>query len=221
MCCSLEIQDAKWCKKSPSEHHRTTLWGYIFAIKACVDNRKKIVKQQYLPQMSLQYGELRPSNGWDRLAGLGHPIIFQRLLRLGSVTARQSSSGRQPDFAALNRGCHLCSAGRPSRWALAHILVCFCAVRFGRSVGLSPKILDNESQPSLNGSPRNLHTSLVWGQAWKSTCENFSTSPLKIWRGKTSNFAELPPTRRQSKAHTKRLNKSTNKNQMFHLRWMR
>ena len=37
-----------------------------------------------------------------------------------------SSSGRQPIFAALNRGCHLCSAGRPSRWALAHILVCIC-----------------------------------------------------------------------------------------------
>jgi len=37
-----------------------------------------------------------------------------------------SSSGRQPDFAALNRGRHLCSAGRPSRWALAHILACFC-----------------------------------------------------------------------------------------------
>ena len=34
-----------------------------------------------------------------------------------------SSSGRQPDFAALNRGRHLCSAGRPSGWALAHILV--------------------------------------------------------------------------------------------------
>jgi len=32
-----------------------------------------------------------------------------------------SSSGRQPNFAALNRGRHLCSAGRPSRWALAHI----------------------------------------------------------------------------------------------------
>ena len=29
----------------------------------------------------------------------------------------------QPNFAALNRGRHLCSAGRPSRWALAHILV--------------------------------------------------------------------------------------------------
>ena len=32
-----------------------------------------------------------------------------------------SSSGRQPTFAALNRGRHQYSAGRPSRWALAHI----------------------------------------------------------------------------------------------------
>ena len=32
-------------------------------------------------------------------------------------------SGRQWNFAALSRGCHLYSAGRPSRWALAHILV--------------------------------------------------------------------------------------------------
>ena len=36
-----------------------------------------------------------------------------------------SSSGRQPTFAALNRGHHLCSAGRPSGWALAHILALF------------------------------------------------------------------------------------------------
>jgi len=28
-------------QKSPSEHHRTTLSGYIFATKACIDNRKK------------------------------------------------------------------------------------------------------------------------------------------------------------------------------------
>jgi len=34
-----------------------------------------------------------------------------------------SSSGREPNFAALNRGRRLCSAGRPSGWALAHILV--------------------------------------------------------------------------------------------------
>jgi len=34
------------------------------------------------------------------------------------------SSGRQPNFATLNRGRHLCLAGRPSRWALAHISSC-------------------------------------------------------------------------------------------------
>jgi len=34
-----------------------------------------------------------------------------------------SSSGHHLNFVALNKGRHLCSAGRPSRWALAHILV--------------------------------------------------------------------------------------------------
>ena len=57
------------------------------------------------------------------MASLGHPYKFQRVLRLGSVTARHSSSGRQPNFAALNRGRHLYLAGWPLRWALAHILV--------------------------------------------------------------------------------------------------
>ena len=58
------------------------------------------------------------------MASLGHPRKFQRV----------SSSGRQPNFAALNRGRHLYSAGRPSRWALAHILVTlvFCLVPCGR-----------------------------------------------------------------------------------------
>ena len=36
---------------------------------------------------------------------------------------RYSSSGHQLNFAALNRGRHLYSAVRPSRWALAHIVV--------------------------------------------------------------------------------------------------
>jgi len=71
--------------------------------------------------MSPQYGELRPTSGWDRSGSFGHPNKFQRVSRLGSITAGHSSSGRQSNFAALNRGCHLYSAGRPSRWALAHI----------------------------------------------------------------------------------------------------
>jgi len=68
MCCmwlAEKIQDAKKiAKKLPSVHHRTTLLGYTFATKAIIDNRKKkLVKQQYLLQMSSQYGELRPTNG--------------------------------------------------------------------------------------------------------------------------------------------------------------
>jgi len=39
------------------------------------------------------------------------------------TAATHSSSGCQPNFAALNRGHHQYSAGRPWRWALAHILV--------------------------------------------------------------------------------------------------
>ena len=73
-------------KKSLSRPHRTTLLGHIFATKACIDNRKKLVKQQYLLHMS--YGELRPTNGWDRFGSLGHRYKFQLVLRLGSVTAR-------------------------------------------------------------------------------------------------------------------------------------
>jgi len=41
----------------------------------------------------------------------------------GVFSWTQCSSGRQPNFGALNRGLNLCSAGRPSGWALAHILV--------------------------------------------------------------------------------------------------
>ena len=37
---SLKIHDTK---KSPSGHHRTTLSGYIFATKACIDTRKKLL----------------------------------------------------------------------------------------------------------------------------------------------------------------------------------
>jgi len=35
----------------------------------------------------------------------GTPANFNGF-RMGSVTARQSSSERQPNFAELNRGCH-------------------------------------------------------------------------------------------------------------------
>ena len=52
---------------------------------------KKLVKQQYVLHMSPQY-ELQPTSGWDRFTSLGHPYKFQRVSRLGSVTAQRRRS---------------------------------------------------------------------------------------------------------------------------------
>jgi len=49
---------------------------------------EKPVKQQYVLQTSPWYDELRPTSGWDRFGSLGHLYEFQRVSRLGSVTAR-------------------------------------------------------------------------------------------------------------------------------------
>ena len=58
--CPIPYGDHRNRQNRPSGHHRTTLSGHIFATKARIDNRKKLVKQQYLLQMSPQYAELRP-----------------------------------------------------------------------------------------------------------------------------------------------------------------
>jgi len=50
--------------------------------------------------------------------------------------------------AALNTGRHLYSAGRPSRWALAHILV--------RKVPIFHKVCSDKFTMSLDGSLTNL-----------------------------------------------------------------
>jgi len=106
-------------KKLPSEHHRITLSGYIFAIKARIDNRKKMLNSNISVIMFSQYGKLRPTNG-SGVWGTPPNVTEFRVL---AALLHGTSSERQPNFAALNRGRHLYSAGRPSRWALAHILV--------------------------------------------------------------------------------------------------
>jgi len=141
-CCKYRTQ--KWRKN----HHLGTIPHLCRAIFSPLRHvstiEKKLVKQQYLLHMSPQYGELRPTSGWDRFVSLGHPSYFQRLPRLGSVSARQSSTDRQPNFAALNRGRHLCLAGRPSRWALAHILVYLCTTRYLSQSIVKHSVLTNK-----------------------------------------------------------------------------
>jgi len=118
----------KIAKNLPYWHHRTTLSGCIFATKACIDNRKKNLLNSNISSTCPRIWWTSTHNGWDRFGSLGHPSNFQRVSRLGSVTAQHSGSGHQPNLAVLNRAHHLYSAGRPSRWALAHILVCIISL---------------------------------------------------------------------------------------------
>jgi len=51
----------------------------------------------------------------------GTPANFNGFRILAALGQLHGTNGRQPNFAALNKGRHLYSAGRPSCWALAHI----------------------------------------------------------------------------------------------------
>jgi len=73
------------CKKLPSRHHRALFSGHIFAIKARIDNRKKLVKQQYLLHMSgllpaeicwRVWGTRANFNGFRVLAALLHGTLL-------------------------------------------------------------------------------------------------------------------------------------------------
>jgi len=60
--CCTRLAENTGCKNLPSTHHRTTLSDCIFATKVryIPTIGKKPVKQQYLPHVSLHYGELGP-----------------------------------------------------------------------------------------------------------------------------------------------------------------
>jgi len=66
-CCTRLAENTghkKIAKKSPFGHHRTTLSGYIFANKACIDSWKQILLSSNISSTCPpQYGELRPTSG--------------------------------------------------------------------------------------------------------------------------------------------------------------
>ena len=124
--CCRRLAENTGHKKSPKNCHVGTIAQLRRAISSQLRHvstiGKKLVKQQCLPTCPHNMVNFSPlaaeilSLVWSTPANFNGFASWQRY-----CTA--SSSGRQPKFAALNRGRHLCSAGRPSRWALAHILV--------------------------------------------------------------------------------------------------
>jgi len=162
--------------------------------------------------MSSQYGELRPTSGWGLLASLGHPGKFQRVSPLGSVTARFSSSGRQPNFAALNRARHIYSAGRPSRWALAHILVFSCFIFFFFfSLNLSGRRLDVYHTSTHGVALMRIFWMQVWNvlhaARWK--CRTQKSPKIRHLR----TIAQLCPTMSSQPRHVSTIGKKAFKQQ--------
>ena len=113
------LQAARWkyrtqknCQKSPTGLHRTTLWGYIFATKAHIDNRKKLLSNNASstsPQNMANFGPLTSETGWPVwgtpanfnwfrvLAALLHGIYYRVSAKLCGVEQRAPPIIRQGD----------------------------------------------------------------------------------------------------------------------------
>ena len=84
--------------------------------------------------MSPQYGEFGPLAAeigpvvWGTTANFNGFRVLAVLLHGCQVVAISQT-------VALNRGQHLCSAGSPSLWALAHILVAFVLTLYCHCLG--------------------------------------------------------------------------------------
>jgi len=92
---------------------------------------KKLVKQQYVLQKSPQYGELGPLAAEIGSGVWGTPTTYNRF-RIFAALLQGTPAVGVSQIAALNRERHLYSAGQPTRWALAHILVGYwftCKIR--------------------------------------------------------------------------------------------
>ena len=127
MCCT-RVAGHAGPKKSPKIRHLGTIGQRCRAISLQLRHvstiGKKLVKQQYLlhstyPHNMANMGPLAAEicwRVWGAPANFNGSRVLKALLH-GTLVVGVSQT------AALNRGRHLYSAGRPSRWALAHILV--------------------------------------------------------------------------------------------------
>jgi len=79
------MQDAKTRQKIAICTPPDNFSGYIFATKARIDNRKKIIKQQYLLHMFSQYGVPRPTSTEIGPVVWGTPANFNGFRALAAL----------------------------------------------------------------------------------------------------------------------------------------
>jgi len=118
----------KWRKKSPSANHRTTLLGYIFATKPCIDNRKKNLLNSNTSSTCIR----NTVNFGPLMAEICSPVWGTQQISTGfSVLLWLLQQRRSPEAKQTLR---------PSRWASAHILI--SSFFFFSSPNLSCRRLD-------------------------------------------------------------------------------
>ena len=123
MCC-LRLAANTGRKKIAKNRHLGTIAQLCRAMSSQLRHLSTIGKKVLSSNISSTYshnmvnfGLLAAEIGWPVWGTLQISTGFASWQRYCST----SSSGRQPNFAALNRGRHLYSAGQPSRYSLAHI----------------------------------------------------------------------------------------------------
>jgi len=138
MCC-MRLAGNTGRKKSPFWHHRTTLSGYSFGTKACIDNRKTLLNNNTYstcPDNMVNFGSLTAEicwqvwgtpanfNGFRVLAALLHGTLVvgvsQTLRRLtqGATYIRQGGHhvGDWPTFLVYHSFMHI------HFWQIFHLL---------------------------------------------------------------------------------------------------
>jgi len=82
------MQDPKKSPEIAIWEPSTTLSGYIFTTKARIDNRKKLLSSNMSSRCPHNMANFGPLAAEIDPVVWGHPCKFQRVSRLGSVTAR-------------------------------------------------------------------------------------------------------------------------------------
>ena len=124
--CCTRLAENTGCKKWPQIPHLGTITQLCRAVSLQLRHvstiGKNLLNSSTSPICTYNMLNCGPLAGEIGLPVWGTSAHFNGF-RVGLLAALLHGTGRQPNFAALDRGRHLYLSGRPSRWALAHILV--------------------------------------------------------------------------------------------------